>query len=42
MTRHNISHLLIVDPKHPEKLSGILTIKAIALFYDHYKEDLED
>jgi CBS domain-containing protein len=42
MTRNNISHLPIVDPKHPEKLSGILTIKDIALSYDHYKEDLED
>lgn len=36
MTRNNISHLPIVDPKRPEKLSGILTVKDIALSYDHY------
>jgi CIC family chloride channel protein len=42
MTRNNISHLLIVNTRHPNILTGIITIKDIALSYDHYKEDLED
>jgi CIC family chloride channel protein len=42
MTKNNISHLPIVNPAHPEKLTGILTIKDVALSYDHYKEDVED
>jgi len=42
MTQSNISHLPIVDPKHPERLLGILTIKDIALSYDYYREDLGD
>jgi CIC family chloride channel protein len=42
MTQNNISHLPIVDPKHPERLLGILAIKDVALSYDYYREDLED
>jgi CIC family chloride channel protein len=42
MTQNNISHLPIVDPKHPERLLGILAIKDVALSYDYYREDLKD
>ena len=42
MTQNNISHLPIVEPEHPDKLSGIITVRDIVLSYDHYKEDVED
>jgi CBS domain-containing protein len=42
MTQNNISHLPIVDPRHPEKLSGIITIRDITLSYDYYKGDTEE
>ncbi|HTY81441.1 MAG TPA: chloride channel protein [Dehalococcoidales bacterium] len=42
MTKNNISHLLIVNSRHPNILTGIIAIKDIALSYENYKEDLED
>jgi chloride channel protein, CIC family len=42
MTKSNISHLLIVNTRHPNILTGIITIKDIALSYDRYKDDIED
>lgn len=34
MTKHNISHLLIVEQNSPDKLIGLLAINHIALSYD--------
>jgi CIC family chloride channel protein len=42
MTQNNISHLLIVEPGHTEKLAGIIAIKDIVLSYDYYKDDIEE
>jgi chloride channel protein, CIC family len=42
MTHNNISHLLIVEPDNPLKLTGILTIKDISLSYEQYTGDRED
>jgi CBS domain-containing protein len=42
MTQNNISHLPIVDQRRPGKITGILTIKDVALSYEQYKEDEDD
>ena len=37
MTNHNISHLMVVEKRHPEKLVGFLAMHNIATTYDLQK-----